>query len=165
MQFVLLMSEAVLLFSSWSSPLQSSVRPTKVQWHWMLQACTLLCAYTGLAVITVNKMKAGKQHYTSWHGIIGISVTGSIAVQAAGGIAVMWPNILPFKLRLVTMKKLHAICGVINYIGALLALILGLYSTWFVASAANSLVWMTCLFSLIMLALTIPLQVIINHFV
>ena len=163
-QFVLLMSEGVLLFSVWSSPMQASVRAGKVQWHWILQACTLLCAYTGLAVITANKVQAGKQHYTTWHGAVGISVSGSIAVQAAGGIAVLWPDILPFKPRPVTLKKLHAVCGVANYCGALLALVLGLYSTWFVASAANSLVWMVCLCSLFLLAAAIPLQVINNHF-
>ena len=157
------MSEGVLLFSVWSSPIQRS-RAGKVQWHWMLQACTLLCGYTGLAVITANKMQAGKQHYTTWHGVVGISVSGSIAVQAAGGIAVLWPNILPFKLRPVTLKKLHALCGVTNYSGALLALVLGLYSTWFVASVANSLVWVVCLCSLLLLAAAIPLQVINNHF-
>lgn len=160
------MSEAVLLFSVWSSPVQgsSSSRADKVQWHWVLQACSLLCAYTGLAVITANKVQAGKQHYTSWHGVVGISVCGGIALQAAGGIAVMWPNVLPFKVRPVTLKRLHAVCGIVNYCGALLALLLGLYSTWFVASSANALVWMACLCSLVLLAVAIPLQVIYNHF-
>ena len=158
------MSEALLLFSLWSSPVQGSVRAVKVQWHWVLQACALLCAYTGLAVITVGKVQAGKQHYTTWHGMVGISVCGSIAVQAAGGIAVMWPNILPFKLRPVTLKRLHAMCGMANYCGALLALLLGLYSTWFVASAANSLVWMVCMCCLGLLAAALPLQVVYNNF-
>lgn len=136
-----------------------------MQWHWMLQACALLCLYTGLAVITVNKVQRGKQHYTTWHGMMGISVCGAIALQAAGGIAVMWPNTLPFQLRLVTLKRLHAVFGVANYWGAMLTLLLGLYSTWFMASAANSLVWMTCLCSLVVLGLALPLQVIYNHFV
>ena len=165
LQFVLLASEAILLFSVWSSPAQQSVRSDRVQWHWILQACSLLCVYTGLAVITVNKVQGGKQHYTSWHGLMGISVSGSIAVQAAGGIAVMWPSILPFQLRPVTMKRLHAVFGVANYLGAMLTLLLGLYSTWFVATAANSLVWMTCVFSLVVLVLALPLQVVYNHFV
>ena len=164
LQFVLLMSEALLLFSPWSSPVQGSARAAKVQWHWMLQACALLCAYTGLAVITVNKVQAGKQHYTSWHGTAGILVCASIAVQVAGGISLMWPDILPFKLRLVTHKRLHAVCGVANYCGAVCALMLGLYTTWFVASAANGAVWMVCSCSLVLLAATLPVQVARNHF-
>ena len=163
-QFGLLMSEAVLLFSRWSSPVQGLPRTTKVQWHWVLQACALLCAYTGLAVITVNKMQAGKQHYATWHGMVGISVSGSMAVQTAGGIAVMWPGILPFNVRLVTLKRLHAVCGAINYTGAVLTLMLGLCSTWFLASASH-LVWMTCVCSLALLMIAIPLQVANNHFV
>ena len=90
-------------------------------------------------------------------------MSGTIAVQAAGGIAVMWPNLLPFKIRPVTLKRLHAVCGVINFCGAIFALILGLYSTWFVAST-NGLVWMVSLGSLVLLALALPLQVIHNHF-
>lgn len=162
---MLLASEAIILFSVWSSPVQHSSRSDRIQWHWMLQACSLLCMYTGLAVITVNKAQGGKQHYTTWHGAMGISVSGSIALQAAGGIAIMWPNILPFELRPVTLKRLHAVLGVANYSGAMLTLALGLYSTWFVATAANSLVWMACLFSLVVLGLALPLQVIYNHFV
>ena len=150
------MSEAVLLFSQWSSPVQGSPRANKVQWHWVLQACSLLCAYTGLAVITVNKVQAGKQHYTTWHGMVGITVCGSLAVQAAGGIAIMWPGVLPLKVRPVVLKKIHAAYGVTNYCGALLALLLGLYSTWFVASAAGSVVWNVCIFSLLFLAISLP---------
>ena len=149
------------MFSAWSSPIPGSVRASKVQWHWVLQACCLFCAYTALAVITTNKVQAGKQHYTTWHGMAGITVCGSIALQIAGGVAVMWPALLPFKFRLVVLKRLHAVCGVVNYCGALLALFLGLYSTWFTATAAP-FVWTMCLASLLLLALVLPLQVVYN---
>jgi cytochrome b-561 domain-containing protein 2 len=160
--FVLLMSEAILLFAVWSSPVHGYSRASKIQWHWVLQACSLLCAYTGLAVITANKVQAGKQHYTTWHGMAGITVCGSISAQAAGGIAIMWPGVLPFKVRPVVLKRIHAAFGVANYCGALLVLLLGLYSTWFVASAANSVVWNTCAISLLLLALALPIQVAYN---
>ena len=157
------MSEAILLFSVWSSPMHGSPRASKVQWHWALQASSLLCAYTGLAVITVNKVQAGKQHYTSWHGLAGITLCGAIALQAAGGIAIMWPGVLPFKVRPVVLKRVHAAYGVANYCGALFVLLLGLYSTWFVATAANTVVWTVCVCSLFLLALTLPIQVAYNY--
>lgn len=157
------MSEAVLLFSTWSSPVHSYSRVSKIQWHWVLQACSLLCAYTGLAVITASKVQAEKQHYTTWHGLVGITVCGSIAVQAAGGIAIMWPGVLPFNVRLVVLKRIHAAYGVANYCGALLALLLGLYSTWFLASAINGMVWTVCAFSLLLLVLALPIQVAYNY--
>ena len=144
--------------------MKGSPRASKVQWHWVLQACSLLSAYTGLAVITARKVQAGKQHYTTWHGVMGISVCGSIALQAAGGIAVMWPGALPFKARPVVLKRLHAVCGVANYCGALLTLFLGLYSTWFAATAASNVVWTLCSASLLLLAFTLPLQVAYNYF-
>lgn len=162
-QIILLMSEAVLLFSVWSSPVQSLNRASKVQWHWVLQASCLACAFTGLAVITANKVQAGKQHYTTWHGLVGITVIGSMVIQATGGIVIIWPELLPLKVRRVTLKRLHATYGVMNYCGAVLALFLGLYSTWFLSSVANTVIWTLCAASLAFLVITLPLQVAYNY--
>ena len=158
------MSEALLLFSSYSSPAHGSPRSGKVRWHWLLQACALASAYTGLAVISTNKMLNSKQHYTTWHGTMGISVCAVVAIQAAGGISLMWPDILPFQLRRVTHKRLHAVCGAAVYCGALCTMGLGLYSAWFVASVANTAVWGACMGSLAVLAVTTVVQVTGNHF-
>jgi len=65
------MLEAVLLFSPISSVIRGAGYTTKRQWHWMLQACAVAAALTGFAVITTNKYMADKQHYTSWHGLLG----------------------------------------------------------------------------------------------
>ena len=71
LQFMVFMLEAVLLFSPISSVLRGAGYTTKRQWHWMLQACAVAAALTGFAVITTNKYMAEKQHYTSWHGLLG----------------------------------------------------------------------------------------------
>jgi len=66
------MLEAILLFSPISSVIRGAGYSIKRQWHWILQACTVLSALTGFFVITTNKYMADKQHYTSWHGLLGM---------------------------------------------------------------------------------------------
>ena len=155
------MTEAILLFSPWSSPAHSTARSTKVQWHWLLQASALLCAYTGLAVITANKVLGSTPHYTTWHGTMGILLCAVLAIQASGGIVTMWPEILPFKVRLVTLKRLHAVSGMCSYLGGLATLTLGLYSAWFVANV-GSWAWLSCLSCLVVLAGAVGLQITRN---
>ena len=75
----------------------------------------------------------------------------------------MWPEILPFKLRLVTLKRLHAVSGMCSYLGALSALVLSLYSNWFVANVQNTYMWLACLGCLVLLGLAVVVQVVRNH--
>jgi len=116
-QFVLLMSEAILMYSPMSSLAISSDRADKTRWHWVLQACAVASAYTGLAIITCNKYLNGYPHYTSWHGSIGIFQCGMIALQVSGGILEQFPDILPFKVRLVLLKRMHAFFGMLTFFG------------------------------------------------
>ena len=151
------------MFSPWSSPIFTSVRPDKVRWHWVLQACVAVATYTGLAVITCNKVLNGSPHYTSWHGTLGVTMCGIIAIQISGGIVEMYPDILPFKLRLVTLKRLHAFFGMLTYFGGLTTVALGLYSAWFVANV-NDIVWKACFCCPVVLGACVLIQVARNHF-
>ena len=159
------MSEAILLFSPWSSPvLQSdiSARSIKVQWHWILQASALISSFTGIVIITANKIINGYNHYTSYHGILGIFLSGLVFIQTSGGILEMYPEILPFKIRLVTLKRMHAIFGMLTYFGGLTTLTLGLFSSWFVANA-YPLEWKVCFVCPILLGCNVLVQVVKNH--
>lgn len=163
LQFMLLMSEGILMFSPWSSLAFNGKWADKTLWHWVLQACAVTAAYTGLAIITCNKYLNGSPHYTSWHGSIGIFQCGVIAIQISGGILEQFPDILPFKVRLVYLKRLHAFFGVLTYFGGLTTLVLGLYSSWFVANV-DGLLWKACCGCPVVLAVVVLIQVARSRF-
>ncbi len=162
-QYAVLMSEAILFYSPWSSPItQLSARSSKVRWHWILQACSLVSSFTGLVIITANKMINSYSHYSSYHGTIGIFLSGFVFVQTSGGIVEMYPEILPFKVRLVVLKRLHALFGVLTYFCALTTLTLGLFSSWFVANA-DPIMWKVCLACPTLLGCFVMVQVFRNQ--
>ena len=139
---MVLMMEAIVIFSPWFSVgLGGSSHNGKVFYHWVLQACGLACAYVGLGVISYNKFINGYPHYTSWHGFMGILVCCSLAVQACGGIIELYPTALPFKVRKVILKRLHAFSGTVTFTGAMITLVLSLYSNWFLNQVSNILLW------------------------
>lgn len=156
------MTEAIYMFSRWSSPMVSD-RASKVQWHWVLHGSALVSMFTGFAVITANKMINGSRHYTSWHGFGGLILCSVVMMQVCGGILEMYPDILPFKVRLVVLKRLHAFSGMVTYFGGLSVLSLGMYSSWFVANV-DQLVWKACFACPILLAISVLCQVVRNHF-
>lgn len=157
------MSEAILLFSPWSSPItKMGVRSSKVRWHWILQGCGLLSSFTGIVIITANKIINSSPHYSSYHGIMGMLLSGFVFFQTSGGILGMYPEILPFKVRPVTLKRLHASFGALTYLGSLATLTLGLFSSWFVANA-DPMLWKVCVACPALLGLSVLIQVFRNY--
>lgn len=157
------MSEAILLFSPWSSPITKlAARSSKVRWHWIVQACVLLSSVTGIVIITANKIINSSPHYSSYHGIMGILLSGFVFVQISGGIAEMYPEILPFKVRLVTLKRMHAAFGTLTYFGSLTTLTLGLFTSWFVANA-DPILWKVCVACPAILGFSVLIQVFRNY--
>ena len=151
------------MFSPWSSPMVAASRSSKVQWHWILHACAVVAVYTGLAVITTNKYLNGSNHYTTWHGTIGILFCGVLALQVTGGIIEQDPELLPFKIRLVVLKRMHAIAGMVTYFGGLTILLLALYSRWFVANVPSVAVWAASVAVLAIQAVYVLVQIVRNH--
>ena len=74
----------------------------------------------------------------------------------------LYPEILPFKIRLVTLKRLHAFFGTVTYFGGLTTLTLGLFSSWFVANA-DPILWRVCFACPIFLGCFVLLQVFRNY--
>lgn len=164
LQFAVLMTEAVYMFSPWSSPVVRGVdRATKVRWHWVLNGSALITMLTGFVIITANKMINHAPHYKSWHGLAGLILCSVVMMQICGGILELYPDILPFKVRLVVLKRLHAFFGMVTYFGGLSVLTLGLYSSWFVANV-DQLVWKVCFVCPMLLGVTVLVQVVRNHF-
>ena len=119
-------------------------------------------AVTGFIIITANKMINGYPHYTSWHGTLGMYLLAALTFQLSGGILHMYPEILPFKVRLVTMKRMHALFGTVMFCGAIGVVILGTYSSWFVANVEEG-VWQFCIGCLVVTELYVLVQVLRNY--
>lgn len=157
------MTEAILVFSPWSSPFPGfGERPRRVQWHWIQQACAVVCSFTGVIIITAHKMINGYKHYSSYHSVLGIMLCSIIFLQTTGGIVVFYPDVLPFKVRLVVLKRLHAANGLLTYGGGLVTLTLGLFSSWFVANA-DPYLWKFCIACPAVLGLTVLLQLFYRY--
>ena len=162
---MLFMSEAVLSYSAWFSLIPTSPRDTKTRWHWLLNAAAMVCAYTGLACISYNKYINDSPHYTSWHGLFGIIVCGTLAIQASGGIIQMYPSILPFAIRRVLLKRLHAFSGSVTFSVAMVTLVLGLYTTWFCAAVESGYLWGACCVCPVVMLSAVFSQFVKNHIV
>ena len=74
----------------------------------------------------------------------------------------MYPEILPFKIRLVTLKRMHALFGTVIFCGGIGVVVLGMYSSWFVANVKEG-VWQFCAVSLVVTELYVLIQVLRNY--
>ena len=157
------MSEALLTFSPWFSLIPSYPRDNKLTWHRALNACCTFSAYGGLGVIIYNKYINNWPHFTSWHGFLGIIVCCTLAVQASGGVIAMNPSLLPFKIKRVILKRMHAFSGTVIFTGAMVTLTLAMYTTWFSANVDNSYIWGACCACPVILFSTIFVQFIKNR--
>lgn len=157
------MSEGILTFSKWFSLIPFSSRDQKTTWHWLLHSAALIAAYTGLAAISYVKYTNQKAHYTTWHGILGITVCCTLAIQASGGIIEMYPTILPFTIRKVILKRLHAFSGSVTFAIGMATTVLGLYSTWFNANLDNKYLWAMCCACPVVMFSAVFLQFLKNH--
>lgn len=156
------MLEAILLFSPISSVIRGAGYSTKRRWHWILQACAVVSVLTGFTVITTNKYMADKQHYTSWHGLIGTTymrigtilflmnfifagliVCCLVNLSVAGGVSVMYPAVA-FNIPVMILRRLHAIFGAVVFAGGMVALWLGLASTWFTNNVHHDAILAVC---------------------
>lgn len=155
------MLEAILIFSKSSSLIPSVPRATKVRYHWIFQTLATVCSVGGFLAITVNKSILNKPHFTSWHGFLGGVTVFLTCLQATMGISLLYPKLpLVNKLKLVQMKKLHALSGTIIFILSCVVILLGFYSNWFVKVVkVYSWAWGLCAICPVLLAATVNNQV------
>lgn len=108
-----------------------------VSLHWILNTASGICAVLGFIVIYYNKYLNNAPHFTSYHGLMGvISVIYSLC-QLLAGFSLMYHSILVkyIKLKYKLLKKLHSISGCLAYLIGMSALILSIYSNWFVKNS------------------------------
>lgn len=127
------MTEAICCFIEPNIPTLGLGAGRRKQLHWILQAiggCSITVAFV---VIVLNKRRLGKEHFTSWHGLIGLLATIAAGVGLLGGVValygVQWRSWL--RVRPAVVRLAHAVVGVLAYGLGVAAVALGLQSSWF----------------------------------
>eukprot|EP00731_Ephydatia_muelleri_P021294 Em0013g1021a len=124
----------------------------------------MVCIYTGLVIISVVKVtrpgKTSLQHVARPDRPGG---GGLLALEASGGLLQLYPDILPFKLRPITVKRLHAFSGLVTYTTLMAATVMGLYSSWFLANTTHDLLWKACVAAPPIVLVAVVIQVAKNH--
>ncbi|XP_051549764.1 transmembrane reductase CYB561D2 [Myxocyprinus asiaticus] len=142
--FSFFMTEAILLFNPYSSPVRKLKHKTKGRLHWILQCLCVSCATVGLITIFYNKSLNGKPHFTSWHGLIGVITVTVVVVQSLGGLSLLYPK-LAKGWSLAKLKRYHATSGLLTYLLGSTSLFLGLCSVWFSASVSGYMWYLVAL--------------------
>jgi len=105
----------------------------KVTVHWICEVLGLLLTYLGFLAIYNNKENKGAEHFTTWHGKLGLVSLALLSMAPMGGIvakySVFASKLVGLKPKLI--KEIHRNAGVAASIASLGTVILALYSTWF----------------------------------
>ncbi|MBN3288608.1 C56D2 protein, partial [Polyodon spathula] len=155
--FSFFVTEALLIFSPDSSPIQRFSHKIKGRYHWILQTLATTCALLGLAAIFYNKHLNNKPHFATWHGLVGLLTVLFAVMQSLGGVFLLFPK-LARGWSLAKLKRYHAASGLVGYLLGCSSLLLGMSSLWF-TTAVHSLGWYLAALCPIFSALVIMNQV------
>jgi len=166
--FAVLMLEAILMFSPYSSLIPSASRAEKVRYHWILQVAALGSAILGLSAIYFHKErnKDNPVHFHSWHAKFGLASVILLIINCASGLGLLYPNssfFNPSGVKLWLRKKLHAVFGSLVFLVAACALILSLYTNWF-NKVAGEFIWYAML-ALITVITSVVTNQVANEFI
>lgn len=160
LQMGLLMFEAIIVFSPSSSLIPSWQRSTKANIHGYMMAASLFSAIAGFIIIYYNKEINNKEHFTTWHGTMGLVTVLWVCVQCFGGVLLKYNSLVSsWKIRLADMKLYHATSGLCAFTLVSVTLVMALFSDWFSNAAAGTTWWgvfatLACLSLMVMQQIT-----------
>lgn len=160
LQMGLLMFEAITVFSPSSSLIPSWQRSTKANIHGYMMVASLFSAIAGFIIIYYNKEINNKEHFTTWHGTMGLVTVLWVCVQCFGGVLLKYHNLVSsWKIRLADMKLYHATSGLCAFTLVSVTLVMALFSDWFSNAAAGTTWWgvfatLACLSLMVMQQIT-----------
>merc|ERR1711971_889975 len=106
--FVLLILQAIVIFSPESSLTPNSPRTDKVQLHWLLHAFGVASACFGFAAVFFNKEINGRKHFTTWHSKLGLATMVGLLCAVLGGISANYTHQLRTFVKPINVKVWHA---------------------------------------------------------
>uniref|UniRef100_A0A182K6X3 ascorbate ferrireductase (transmembrane) n=1 Tax=Anopheles christyi TaxID=43041 RepID=A0A182K6X3_9DIPT len=129
--YLILMSQAVLTMSGANYFTHRCQHRTKVFLHWLLQAVAGVLISIASVCIFLNKMRLGKPHFQTLHGIFGLVTVCFTLASIAGGVTTKYAFQLRHYMRPIYSKIGHGIFGTVAYLLATSTISLGVYSRWF----------------------------------
>merc|ERR1711981_1465659 len=158
--FMLLLLQAIVLFSPESSLFPTTPKPDKVQLHWILHAFGTFLACFGFATVFLNKEVNNRKHFVSWHAKFGLATVLGVLAAIIGGICAKYctSNFMRKWIRPINTKLYHATAGMLVFVCAMATVALACYSNWF-KNRVEGWVWRVCFWSPIILALCVARQV------
>jgi len=158
--FILLLLQAIVIFSPESSLTPNSPRPDKIQVHWMLHAFGVASAAFGFAAVYFNKEINGRKHFTTWHSRFGLMSLAGVVLAVFGGIMAKYSHKLRGMIKPITLKLYHGTGSMIVFLLAMVTVSLSTYSNWF-HNRMGKYPWVgrICLWAPIILAICVARQV------
>ncbi|XP_053668704.1 uncharacterized protein LOC128719107 [Anopheles marshallii] len=129
--YLILMSQAVLTMSGTNYFTHRCHHRTKVFLHWLLQAVAGVLITIASVCIFLNKVRLGKPHFQTLHGIFGLVTVCFTLASIGGGVTTKYAFQLRHYIRPIYSKLMHGIAGTVAYLLATTTISLGVYSRWF----------------------------------
>lgn len=102
----------------------------RVAIHWAIQASSLTAQFLGFFAIYNNKENNNVQHFTTYHGLIGLLTFGFTIMQSVGGNIAKFSPYLKNFIKASKVKRGHRLFGMV-VLGLLYTTIhLAMHSTW-----------------------------------
>ncbi|XP_055694339.1 transmembrane reductase CYB561D2-like [Lutzomyia longipalpis] len=136
--YTVFMSEAILSFSENNLLIRNRSFQWRVRFHWIMQTIGGVLSTAGFIAILAHKFVNDKHHFHTYHAIVGLITFILTALVGVGGVWTKYSYNLRQYLRPVLAKLIHGALGSILYFLAVITMILGLYSNFFVRSSFSS---------------------------
>ena len=133
-----LLSEAILL----SRKIVSKRRKFWLQVHATMQFLGFFLILVGFVTIVYSKVSRNKQHFKSWHALIGLGAFTLTAVQILIGIVIYYQRKLLVQkfgsVLAIRIARLHGKSGAITYAISMVALALGFKTNYAVSTFSEN---------------------------
>lgn len=138
LQSLLLMAEAVMIMSQGNIIASNLSRHARVRLHWILQASAAAFIFAGFLVIVINKNLHNKNHFKTWHSVIGLVFLVCVGITSSGGVVTLYSLRLKHCVKPAKMKLFHNLVGVLTFVIGVASVIFGIYTHWFLKHASLS---------------------------
>ncbi|XP_058837924.1 transmembrane reductase CYB561D2-like isoform X2 [Topomyia yanbarensis] len=131
MGYFIFMSQAVLTLSGGNLLTYKRHHKTRIFIHWLLQAVAGILISVAFVCIFLNKVRMGKAHFQTTHGLFGLVTVIATFISIGGGVFTKYGFQMRQLVRPIYSKIGHAIAGTITYVLSMITISLGVYSAWF----------------------------------
>lgn len=138
-QFILLMTEAVVAFTSKSGISKNLKYKDRLTLHWMLQLAAATLIGVAFYSIYTHKNNNNYEHFKTNHASMGLTTIFTVGGTISGGIAAKY-SLFKSSIKPAALKAIHSVFGVLAYVLGIYTFCLGIDSVWFRAQANAQLI-------------------------